>query len=56
MLAEMMEERRRVHRCHSQHKSLSYLHESQSNLFLQRNKKFHKKKIKTYTKKNEKLA
>ena len=32
-----MEERRRVHQCHSQHKPLSYLHESSSNLSLHTN-------------------
>ena len=34
LLLETMEERRRVHRCHSQHMPLSYLHESSSNLSL----------------------
>ena len=42
-----------VHRCHFQHKPLSYLHESQSKLYLKRNKNYIKRKIKTYTKKNE---
>ena len=40
LFAEMMKKRRRLHRYHSQHKSLSYLHESQSNLYLQRNKNY----------------
>ena len=31
LLVEIIEERRRLHQYHSQHKSLCYLHESQSN-------------------------